>query len=144
VLAKFFSALAFLALTLALSFSLPLTAGWLGPVDWGVVTAGYLGALFLGAAYLSLGVFISSLTKNQIIAFILALAACFSIFIVGEDFVAAGLLNSLATLARFVGLGQRFNNIARGVLDTRDFIFYASFSFLFLWLNAKALAARKW
>jgi ABC-2 type transport system permease protein len=144
VLAKFFSALVFLGLTLGLTFSLPLTVGRLGSLDWGPVVGSYLGALLLGGAYLALGLFVSSLTRNQIIAFILALAACFLAFMVGEDFVTAGLPQPLVGVLQFVGLGQRFSNIARGVVDSRDLIYYLSFIWLWLWLNVKVLQARKW
>ncbi len=144
VLAKFFSALVFLGVALGLTLSLPLTVMRLGNLDLGPVIGSYVGAVLLGGAYLALGLFISSLTRNQIIAFILALAACFLVFIVGEGFVVVSLPAPLSTLAQFVGLGQRFANIARGVVDSRDLIYYASFIWLFLWLNVKALAGRKW
>ncbi|MDP2708656.1 MAG: ABC transporter permease subunit [bacterium] len=142
--AKFFSALAFLAISLLLSVSLPVSVAWLGNLDWGPVIGGYLGALFLGGSYLSLGLFISSLTKNQIIAFILGLAACFGAFIIGADFVLAGAPGALAPVMKFAGLGSHFNNIARGVIDTKDLIYYASFIFLFLWLNVRVIEYRAW
>jgi ABC-2 type transport system permease protein len=144
VLAKFFSALFFLMITLALTFSLPLTVASFGELDWGPVVGSYLGAVLLGGAYLAIGVFISSLTRNQIIAFIVSLAVCFTWFLIGEDFVAVGLPHFLVGLAQFIGLGQRFSSMARGVMDSRDFIYYGSLIGLFLWLNVKALEARKW
>jgi len=144
VLAKFFSALAFLAISLVLSFSLPFTLSRLGDVDMGPVIGGYLGALFLGGAYLALGLFISSLTKNQIIAFVLGLAACFVAFIIGADFVLAGVPNFIAAWLRFIGLGSHFYNIAKGVIDTRDIFYYLSFIFFFLWLNVRIITARNW
>ncbi len=144
VLAKFFSAVAFLAITLGLTLSLPLSVARLGSLDFGPVIGSYVGAILLGGAYLALGLFVSSLTRNQIIAFILALAACFLLFIVGEDFVISGIPKALVPVAQFVGLGQRFANIARGVIDSRDFIYYASLIWFWLWLNVKALEGRKW
>lgn len=144
VLAKFFSALVFLMITLALSFSLPLTVASMGSLDWGPVIGSYLGAVLLGGAYLAIGVFVSSLTRNQIIAFIMALVVCFVWFIIGEDFVVVSLPKFLVGFTQFIGLGQRFNSMARGVMDSRDFIYYGSLIGLFLWLNVKALEARKW
>ena len=67
VAAKFLGALVFMFIALLLTFSLPITLAILGNLDWGPVIGGYLGALFVGGAYLSLGIFISGLTKNQII-----------------------------------------------------------------------------
>lgn len=142
VLAKFMSSLAFLFFSLLLSLTIPFSVALFGNLDPGPVIGGYLGALFLGGSYLALGLFISSLTKNQIIAFVLGLASGFALFIVGADFVLAGAPASLAPLMRFAGLGSHFNNIARGVIDSRDIIYYLSFIFLFLWLNVRVIEKR--
>lgn len=142
VLAKFFSALAFLLISLLFSLTIPVSIAFLGNLDLGPVFGGYLGALFLGGSYLALGLFISSLTKNQIIAFIIGLAASFAAFVVGADFVLAGAPPALTPLMKFMGLGSHFNNIARGVIDTKDIIYYLSFIFLFLWLNVRVIEKR--
>lgn len=144
VLAKYFSSLIFLFITLLLSISIPVTISFLGSVDFGPIIGGYIGALFLGGAYLALGLFISSLTKNQIIAFILGLVACFIIFIIGADFVLAGAPKFLMPTMKFLGLGSHFYNIAKGVIDSKDVIYYLSFIFIFLFLNTKVIEARKW
>ncbi|MBI2459167.1 MAG: ABC transporter permease subunit [Parcubacteria group bacterium] len=144
ILAKFFSALAFLSISLLFSLTIPVSLAFLGNLDLGPVFGGYLGALFLGGSYLALGLFISSLTKNQIIAFILGLAACFAAFIIGADFVLAGSPQDLIPLMKFIGLGNHFNNIARGVIDTKDIVYYLSFIFLFLWLNVRVVERRGW
>jgi ABC-2 type transport system permease protein len=144
VLAKFFSSLIFMFITLLLSASLPITVAFLGDVDLGPIIGGYLGALFLGGAYLSLGLFISSLTKNQIIAFVLGLVACFAAFIIGADFVLAGAPKFAVPVMKFLGLGSHFYNIAKGVIDSKDIIYYISFIFLFLWLNVRIIEGREW
>ncbi len=144
VLAKFLGSLVFMFISLLLTITLPITVSYLGNLDWGPVIGGYIGALLLGGAYLSLGLFVSSLTKNQIIAFILSLGACFGFFIIGEAFVLAGTPSFLAPVFKFLGLGSHFYNIAKGVIDTKDIIYYSSFIFLFLWLNAKVIEARSW
>lgn len=144
VLAKFFSALFFVAVTLVLTLSLPLTIARLGNLDYGPIIGGYVGAIFLAGAYLSLGLFISSLTKNQIIAFVLGLVACFAFFMVGMDFVLQGAPAFAAPIMKFLGLGSHFYNIARGVLDTKDLVYYLSFIFFFLWLNARVIESRDW
>jgi len=142
VLAKFLGGLAFLFIALLCSLSLPITIGYLGDLDMGPVIGGYLGALFLGAAYLAVGLFISSLTKNQIIAFILGIVACFAAFIIGADFVLEGAPKALQEIMRFLGLGNHFENIERGVIDSKDIIYYCSFTFLFLWFNVLKLESR--
>ncbi|OGF26141.1 ABC transporter [Candidatus Falkowbacteria bacterium RIFOXYB2_FULL_47_14] len=144
VLAKFFGALAFMKIALLLTITLPITVASLGNVDLGPVIGGYLGAILLGGAYLALGLFISSLTKNQIIAFILGLVASFAAFIIGADFVLTGAPKFLVPVMSFLGLGSHFYNIAKGVIDSRDIIFYGSFIFIFLWLNARMIEARGW
>ena len=143
VLGKFLGALLFLFITLLLSVTLPITVSFLGNLDIGPVIGNYLGALFLGGAYLSLGLFMSSLTKNQIIAFVLGLVACFLAFIVGADFVLAGAPSSLAPIMKFLGLGAHFYDISKGVIDSKDIIYYLSFIFVFLWLNVKVLENRE-
>jgi ABC-2 type transport system permease protein len=142
--AKFLSALTFLFTTLLLSFTIPLTLMSLGNIDMGPVVGGYIGALFLGGAYLALGLFISSLTKNQIIAFIIGLVACFIAFIIGADFVIISAPSFFAPILKFLGLGSHFNNISKGVIDSKDVIYYISFIFVFLWLNARVIESREW
>jgi ABC-2 type transport system permease protein len=144
VLAKFFGALAFLFISLLLSLTLPISVKYLGNIDIGPVIGSYLGALFLGGSYLVLGLFISALTKNQIIAFVLGLVACFGAFIIGADFVLAGAPQFVAPIMKFLGLGSHFYNIAKGVIDTKDIIYYLSFIFLFLWLNVRVVEGRGW
>jgi len=144
VLAKFFGSLAFVFACLILTVTLPITVANLGNIDWGPVIGGYIGTLFLGGAYLALGLFISSLTKNQIIAFVLGLVTCFAAFMVGADFVLYGAPQFLVPYMKFLGLGSHFFNIAKGVIDSKDIIYYLSFIFIFLWLNAKTIESRGW
>lgn len=141
---KFIGSLVFLSVALILSFSLPITIATLGNADIGPVIGSYLGALFLGGSYLALGLFISSLTKNQIIAFISSLIACFAFFVIGADFVLSGAPNFVSPIMSFLGLGSHFNNIAKGIIDTKDIIYYFSFIFIFLWLNARMIESRGW
>ena len=138
VLAKFFGGLAFLFIALLCSITLPITIGYLGSVDLGPIIGGYLGALFLGGAYLAVGLFISSLTKNQIIAFILGIVACFAAFIIGAEFVLESSPRFLQETMKFLGLGNHFSNISRGVIDSKDIIYYFSFTFLFLLLKLES------
>jgi len=144
VLAKFFGSLVFMFISLLLTISLPLTVASIGNVDFGPIIGSYIGALLLGGSYLSLGLFVSSLTKNQIIAFILSLGACFFAFMIGEGFVLAGAPGFLAPILKFLGLGSHFGNIAKGVIDSKDIIYYISFILIFLWLNERVIRIRAW
>lgn len=143
VLGKFLAALVFLMVALALTSTLPLTVAYLGDVDFGPIIGSYLGAALMGAAYLSLGLFISALTKNQIVAFIAAVAVSFLFFFIGNDFVIMTAPRLLAPVLQWLGLGAHFDNIARGVIDTKDIIYYLSFIWLWLWLNKEMIALRK-
>jgi len=143
VLGKFLAALAFLAAALVLTASLPITVSYLGNADFGPIIGSYIGAIFMGAAYLALGLFVSALTKNQIIAFIAAIAACFIFFFIGDEFITMTAPRFIAPLLQFLGLGTHFNGVARGVIDTKDIIYYLSFIWLFLWLNKEIVALRK-
>ncbi|NQU77928.1 ABC transporter permease [Candidatus Falkowbacteria bacterium] len=144
VMAKFLASLTFLAISLGLTLSIPISVASLGSMDLGPVIGGYIGAILLGGAYLALGLFISSLTKNQIVAFILGLAACFLVFIIGADFVTNSMPGWLGVIFSFFGISSHFYNIARGVLDSRDVIYYLTFIGFFLWLNVKAVESRNW
>ncbi len=144
VIAKFTAALFFVFISLTLTLTLPITVASLGNLDIGPVFGGYIGALFLAGSYLALGIFISSLTKNQIIAFILGIASCFFMFIIGANFVLIKAPEILAPIMSFIGLGSHFDSIGRGVIDSRDIIYYLSFIFLFLWLNVNILEKREW
>lgn len=144
VIAKFFGALSFVTASMALTLTMPIVISTIGPLDWGPVIGSYIGSLFLAGAYLALGLFISSLTKNQIIAFVLGLVACFAAFIIGANFVLVGLPKFLVPIFQFIGLGSHFENIAKGVIDSQDLIYYLSFIFIFLWLNARVIQSRGW
>lgn len=141
---KYLSSLAFLLFNLILSLTIPITVSLLGSLDWGTVAGGYLGALFLGAAYLALGMYISSLSKNQIISLLVAIVANFVFYIIGSGYVVDLFGAWLASIISFVGLSSHFSNIAKGVIDSRDLIYYLSFIGLFLFLNIKSLASRHW
>ena len=144
VLGKFLGSFIFLIITLVLSLSIPISISFLGQMDWGVVVSSYIGASLLGAAFLAIGLFISSLTDNQIIAFILAVAVSFAFFIIGENFVLYVLPSFFVGLFQYLGLGYHFASIGRGVLDSRDLIYYFSIIIFFLYLNIRQTESRKW
>ena len=144
VLGKFFSNVVFVSITILLSISIPISISSLGEMDMGLIIGGYLGAILLASSYLSLGLFVSSLTKNQIVAFIIAIAGLFFLFILGAGFVLNVIPAFLVPIFSFLGLGTHFNNIVKGVVDTRDLIYYFSFIFLFLWLTVRNIESRNW
>ncbi len=144
VLGKFLGSALFMAITLALTVTIPISISRVGELDWGIVFASYLGSLLLAGAFLAIGLWVSSLTDNQIIAFIVSVAACFALFIVGEPVVTYTLPSIIAPAAQAVGMGFHFDSIARGVLDSRDLLYYASVIGFFLYLNVQRLKSRTW
>lgn len=144
VFGKFLAAFSFLAITILLSISVPITVAILGSPDMGPIFGGYLGALLMGGAYLAIGLWISSFTENQIVAFILGVVITFALFIIGNPFVTMASPSMLVPVLSYIGLGNHFESIERGVIDTRDIIYYFSVIGFFLFLNVQTLGSRKW
>jgi ABC-2 type transport system permease protein len=144
VLGKFFASFALLAIVVLLSVSIPITIAIIGHPDGGQIVGQYLGALLLGAAYLAIGLWVSSMTENQIVAFIVGVVVTFVLFIISTPFVTMVLPSMLAPLFTYAGLGSHFESISRGVIDSRDIIYYLSVIGFFLFLNICSLGSRKW
>lgn len=142
VIGKFLASFCFLLLTLILSGILSLILLYLGEPDLGVIMASYLGALFLGSAYLAIGLWVSSFTENQIIAFVVAIAISFAMLIVGESLVTMAMPQWLVPILQYLGLATHFNSITRGVIDSRDVIYYLSVIGFFLYLNVLNIRRR--
>jgi ABC-2 type transport system permease protein len=144
VLGKFAAAFSFLAIAILLSITIPITLAIMGNPDGGPIWGGYLGALLMGAAYLAIGLWVSSLTENQIIAFIAAGFITLALFLIGTPFVTMKLPNALIPFFTYLGLGSHFDSIGRGVIDSRDIVYYGSVIGFFLFLNIRSLQSRKW
>ena len=144
VLGKFLASFALLGVTILLSFSLPIAVASLGDPDGGPIVGGYIGLLLMGAAYLSIGLFASTLTENQIISFIVGIGLCFVLLIIGQEFVLFKIPSPwLASLFRYLGLGTHFSSILRGVIDSRDLIYYFSLIGFFLYLSTLRVQMQK-
>ncbi len=132
VVGKFLAAVAFSAIMLAPTLAYASEIAFLGDLDWGPVFGGFIGALFLAGAFAAIGIFASSLTKNQIIAFIIGTAICFILTLV--DKMLFFLPDSMLSFFQYMGADRHFQNIAKGVLDSRDFLYFISVIFLSLYL----------
>jgi len=146
VVGKFLAAWAFCAIALALTFPLVVTVNILGDPDNGVIATGYLGCLMVAGAFLAVGAAISAMTKNQVIAFVLAVAACFFLTAAGSPIVTEFLsrrLPQLADIARAISVSDRLAGFSRGVISARDLVFFASFIGFFLFANTIAVDQRK-
>ncbi len=143
VMGKFWGSIALIAVALGLTLPLPLTVSFLGQLDWGPVIGGYVGLLLMAGAYLSIGLFVSSLTQNQIVAFIVGIVSCFALYVLSEPLVTAALPNAFAMIAEYLGASSHFESVARGVIDTRDLIYYMSVIGFFLWCNWRVVHTRR-
>jgi ABC-2 type transport system permease protein len=144
VLGKFLATFALLAIIVLLSITIPITIAIIGHPDPGQIVGQYMGALLMGAAYLAIGLWISSLTENQIIAFIIGALVVFVLFIISTPFILMKMPLFLVPIFTFVGLGSHFDSINRGVIDSRDIIYYLSVIGFFLFLNVCSIGSRKW
>jgi ABC-2 type transport system permease protein len=142
VLGKFLSAYLLIIITLVLTLIHYITISLLGTPDLGAAIGGYLGLILIVGVYLAIGIFTSALSQNQIIAFILSFVIIFTLFIL--DKVVFFFPGFLASLLEFLSIDYHFNNIARGVIDSRDLIYYLSLMSLFLFLSIQTLESRKW
>ena len=144
VLGKFFASFAFLIIALLLSAILPLLLFFIGRPDWGSIVGGYLGAILLGVSFLAIGLWISSLTSNQISAFIFSVIAVFALYIIGHPIVLQTSPIALMPFFKYLGMSSHYMSILRGVLDTRDLLYYLTLISLFLYFNVTSLNSRKW
>ncbi|MBE9606496.1 ABC transporter permease subunit [Acetobacteraceae bacterium H6797] len=146
VLGKFLAAWVFCAIALLLTFPMVITVNVLGNPDNGTIAAGYLGCFLTAGAYLAIGAALSAVTKNQVIAFVLAVAVCFLFTAAGSPVVTEFLsknIPTLADIARSVSLTDRLNGFTRGVIGLPDLIFFVSFIGFWLFANAVAVDHRK-
>jgi len=143
VIGKFMAAWAFIAIALGLTFPLWITVNYLGSPDNGVIFASYIGSLVMAGGYLSIGSFLSAVTKNQVIAFILTAVVCFLFLMSGVELVQSFfqgwapsfVLEALSSMSFLT----HFNTIIRGVIDMRDIVFFGSIIGVFLYVNASVI-----
>jgi ABC-2 type transport system permease protein len=142
IVGKFLAALFLLCTALFLTLAFAITVKSLGPLDRGPAIGGYVGLVLMGGAYIAIGVMASSLTRNQIIAFIVAFAISFALFLFGKltQFVP----ESIQPIISFLSIDGHFENISRGVIDSRDVIYYLSVIAVCLLVATTSLESRKW
>ena len=148
VLGKFFACLAIVMITLIPTliyyFSVYQLGITKGNIDTGAVIGSYIGLVLLASSFTAIGLFTSSLGKNQIIAFTLAVVLSYFSFS-GFDSVSSIIsLQGIASVLTAFGINEHYQSVSRGVLDTRDLIYFLSFSTLFLVFTKAKLGSRKW
>lgn len=144
VIGKFLGVFALLATVLALTIPVPLSVGPLGDFETGQIIGQYIGVLLLGAAGIAIGLFLSAFSANQITAFILTAVVLLFLTLLNQVTLLADLPPAIASLVNYLSIGHHFRAFERGLVDTRDVVFYLGMTFLFLYLNTKVLVYRKW
>jgi ABC-2 type transport system permease protein len=144
VLGKFLACLGLVATGLLLTLPLPLTVSLMGPLDWGPVVGGYLASLFLAAAYIAIGLFVSGKSDNQIVSLIVATLLCSLFYLLGSEVLTALVGNRGTEILQQLGTGSRFEAITRGVIDLRDLFYYLTITGVFLTLNVYGLEKIRW
>ena len=147
VVGKFLAAWAFTAVALALTFPIWITVNYLGNPDNGAIFAAYLGSLFMAGGFLAIGACMSAVTRNQVIAFILAIVVCFIFLVAGlpivldafRGWMAQPLVDAIASLSFLT----HFRSISKGVIELRDVVYFALTISVWLVANAIILDAKK-
>nr|MBN2277022.1 ABC transporter permease subunit [candidate division Zixibacteria bacterium] len=142
VLGKFLSAYLLVVITLLLTLIHYFSINALGEPDFGAAMGGYIGLFLVVGVYLTIGTFTSSLTQNQIVAFIVSFVIIFFFYVL--DKIIFFFPGFVANLLEFLSIDYHYNNMARGVIDSRDVFYLLSLMFLFLFLTVQSLESRKW
>lgn len=141
VAGKYLASLCFSLCMLVPTIAYVITVSLYGKPDIGPLVGGYLGAFFLSASFSSIGLFASALTKNQVIAFFIAFSMC--IVLALADSFLIFLPSSIVNFLQYFSAGNHFTSISRGIIDTRDIVYFLSLTFLFLTLTVKVLDTRR-
>ncbi len=142
LISKYLAALTLYGVMLAGTLAYPAILLYFTRVEWGPLASGYLGLLLMGAMLLGIGIFASSLTENQIVAAVIAFGISLMFWIVGWSAEFAG--GPLGTVLTHLSILEHNDTFAKGVLDTKDIIYFVNFSALFLFFTLRSLEARRW
>jgi len=130
--------------TMVFFFSIHNLAQPVGNIDHGAIWGSYIGLLLLAAVYTSIGLFTSSITSSQIVAFVLAAVICYFFYSGLQALAGMPALRSLSPFLTFLGIDSHYQSISRGVVDSRDIVYFAGIITLFLALTRTVLQSRKW
>ncbi|MCP4755470.1 MAG: ABC transporter permease subunit [Proteobacteria bacterium] len=142
VLGKFLAALSMLGVMLVLTFYYLILLAWFGAPDWGPIFSGYLGIFLLGAIFISIGLFASSLTSNQIVAYVVGSVIVLAFWFVGRASIMVG--EGSGDYLRKLSVSTHFPEFGRGIVDSNVVIYYISITLVFLFLTIRSLETRRW
>ncbi len=142
VLGKYLASLGMFAVMLAITLYYPILLSYFGHPDWGPILSGYLGIFLVGAVFLSIGLFASSLTSNQIVAYAVGSTLVLSFWFIGYATGVAG--DTADKIFRYISISSYFPAFGRGVIDTNAIVYYVSIIVIFLFLTIRSLETRRW
>ncbi len=142
ILGKYLAAVVLFLVLLAISLYMPLSLALIGRLDWGLLASTYLGLVLLGGAFLAVGLFASTLNENQIVAAAVGFALLLIFWVLGFAQQATG--SSVQQILSALSFATHFSNLAGGIIDTQDVLFFLSLAGFFLFLGVLALESRKW
>jgi ABC-2 type transport system permease protein len=147
VVGKFLAAWIFAGIALALTFPVWITVAWLGDPDHGVIATGYLGSWLMAGGYLAVGSALSALTRNQVIAFVLAAAACFLLLLAGADvvqsFLRSFLPEGVASAVAGLSFQGHFQALSQGALELKDLVYFVALIGCALVVNTLTVELKK-
>ncbi len=115
-----------------------------GNIDTGAILGSYTGLVLLSAAYISIGMFCSVITDNQIVAFIISMFLCFFIYVAFDYLGSFSFLKSNQFFIEWFGINYHYRSLSKGVIDTRDIVYFISLITLFIWITKIVFSSRKW
>jgi len=142
LLGKYLAAGVLYLLILALTLLYPGMVAHFARVEWGAILTGYLGLLLLGSTFLAIGVFISSLTENQIVAGFSTFGVLLALWIIGWGADFAG--GTMRTVLQYLSILEHMDSFGKGVIDTKDLVYYLSAIAIALFLTLRSLEAKRW
>lgn len=148
ILGKYFAGVTLVAFTLLPTLIYVYTIYQLGApkgnLDWGAIWGSYLGLVMLASAFVAIGIFASAITDNQIVAFIVSMFLCFAFYSLFDLLADFNLLGSFDSAVASMGISAHYQSISRGVIDSRDLLYFVSLNMAFIWGTKAAFGARKW
>ena len=144
VLGKFLACLGLVAIALALTLPIPLCVSLIGGLDWGPVLGGYVAALFLAAAYIAIGLFVSARSENQIVSLIVSSLICTAFYLIGSGALTDLVGNRGAEWLQLLATGARFESITHNIINLHNLYYYVSLVGVFLALNVYAIEKMRW
>lgn len=141
LMGKFWAVMGFIVAMLVPTLTYALSVSLLGALDWGTVIGGYIGALFLGGSMAAVGIFCSSLTRHQVVAFLISFFLLFFLLLIDKMVII--LPGGLRNIAQYLSLAYHFENIAKGILDLRDLIYFGTLIGLSLYFTGLIVEEKK-